>query len=87
MQHGNKGRPQARVTVTMNFRENVLYVSVFDEGNGFKEEPKDPDIVRIVENRDPPVGFGVFLMRRLMDGFEFRRLPNHGNEVRMAMKL
>jgi anti-sigma regulatory factor (Ser/Thr protein kinase) len=40
-----------------------------------------------MENLDPPVGFGVFLMRRLMDGVEFDRTSNHLHEVRMMMKL
>jgi anti-sigma regulatory factor (Ser/Thr protein kinase) len=60
---------------------------VFDEGAGLKAEPKDPDIERILENLDPPVGFGVFLMKRLMDKVEFNRTSNHRHEVRMMMKL
>jgi len=87
VQHGNKNRPDARVVVTMSFRDGVLYLSVLDEGDGFKETPKEPDIVRIMNNVDPPVGFGVFLMKKLMDGFEFKKLPDHRNEVRMSMKL
>ena len=86
-QHGNKGRPGARVVVTMSFREDVLYISVLDEGDGFKQAPKDPDIVRIMNDLDPPVGFGVFLMKKLMDEFEFKKLPDHRNEVRLAMRL
>jgi serine/threonine-protein kinase RsbW len=87
VQHGNKDRPNARVIVTMSFRNDVLYISVLDEGDGFKQTPKEPDIVRIMNNLDPPVGFGVFLMKKLMDEFEFNKLPDHLNEVRMAMKL
>lgn len=87
VQHGNKGRPDARVVVTMSFRDDVLHVSVLDEGDGFKQPPKNPDIVRIMNNLDPPVGFGVFLMKRLMDEFDYRKLSDHRNEVRMAMKL
>jgi serine/threonine-protein kinase RsbW len=87
VQHGNKDRPDARVIVTMSFRDNVLYISVLDEGKGFEETPKDPDIVRIMNNLDPPVGFGVFLMKKLMDQFVFEKLPDRRNEVRMAMKL
>jgi len=87
MQHGNKGKPEARVLVTAKFEDNALWISVFDEGNGLKAEPKDPDIERIIENLDPPVGFGVFLMRRLMDEVEFNKTSNHRHEVRMRMKL
>jgi serine/threonine-protein kinase RsbW len=87
VQHGNKDRPGARVVVTMSFGDNVLNISVLDEGDGFKQAPKDPDIVRIMNNLDPPVGFGVFLMKKLMDEFDYKKLPDHRNEVRMAMKL
>ena len=87
VQHGNKKRPYARVTVTMNFKDGIFNVSVFDEGEGFEGEPKDPDIARIIESLDPPIGFGTFLMRHLMDRVEFRKVANHAHEVRMAMRL
>lgn len=87
VQHGNKGRPDARVIITLSFRDDTLSISVFDQGKGFKEPPKEPDIVRIMDNLDPPLGFGVFLMKNLMDEFEFRKLPDDRNEVRMAVKL
>jgi serine/threonine-protein kinase RsbW len=87
VQHGNKNRPDARVIVTMSFRDDVLHISVFDEGEGFKQPPKEPDIARIMDNLDPPLGFGVFLIKKLMDQFEFEKLPDHHNEVKMAMKL
>jgi serine/threonine-protein kinase RsbW len=87
MQHGNKGKPDARVLVAIRFQGDSLSVSVSDEGDGLKSVPKDPDIERIIANLDPPVGFGLFLMRRLMDKVEFSKKPNHGHEVRMSMKL
>ena len=87
MQHGNRGKPDARVLVAIRFQADLLYVSVSDEGDGLKADPKDPDIERILERLDPPVGFGVFLMKRLMDKVEFNRTSNHRHEVRMMMKL
>jgi serine/threonine-protein kinase RsbW len=87
VQHGNKGKAEARVLVTAKFQDDVLWISVFDEGKGLKAQLKDPDIDRIIENLDPPVGFGVFLMKRLMDTVEFDRTTNHLHEVRMMMKL
>lgn len=87
VQHGNKGKPDARVLLAITFKENTLFISVFDEGGGFKAELKDPNIERIIDNLDPPVGFGVFLMKRLMDEVEFNKRSNHLHEVRMTMKL
>jgi serine/threonine-protein kinase RsbW len=87
VQHGNKGRADARVVVNARFEDGVFYISFFDEGEGFKKEPKDPDIVRIMDNLDPPVGFGVYLMKKLTDELEFKKLPDRPNEVRMALRL
>jgi serine/threonine-protein kinase RsbW len=87
VRHGNQDRQNTRVIVKMSFREGILAISVFDEGSGFESLPKDPDIVRIMDNLDPPVGFGIFLMKKLMDEVEFKKLPDHGNEVKMAMRL
>ena len=87
VQHGNKGRANARVVVSMDFSEGVLSVSVFDEGAGIEAEPKDPDIIRIMDNLDPPIGFGTFLMKRLMDQVVYKKHGGHRHEVRMKMKL
>jgi serine/threonine-protein kinase RsbW len=87
VQHGNRGKPDARVTVAFNFKDGVLDISVFDEGEGFKEDPKDPDIERIIANLDVAEGFGIFLIKRLMDKFEYRKSGDQRNEIRMSMKL
>jgi serine/threonine-protein kinase RsbW len=87
VQHGNKGKPDARVIVALSYVDGLLSISVFDEGEGLKEEPKDPDIVRIVDRIDPAVGFGVFLMKHLTDALEFRKAGNQKHEVRMQMRL
>jgi serine/threonine-protein kinase RsbW len=87
VQHGNKGKTDARVIVAFNFKDGILGISVFDEGDGLKEEPKDPDIERILDDLDVPVGFGVFLIKRLMDKFEFRKSSGQLNEIRMSMNL
>ena len=87
VQHGNKGKADARVIVAFNFKDGILGISVFDEGDGLKEEPKDPDIERILDDLDVPVGFGVFLIKRLMDKFEYRKSSGQLNEIRMSMNL
>jgi anti-sigma regulatory factor (Ser/Thr protein kinase) len=76
MQHGNKERPDARVTVSMTFK-----------GEGFKGFLPDPDIERIVNEQDPPVGFGTFLIRQLADQVEIDKTADGANFVRMTIKL
>jgi serine/threonine-protein kinase RsbW len=87
VQHGNREKPDARVVVTFSFKDGVLGVSVFDEGDGLKEEPKEPDIEKIFDDLDLAMGFGVFLIKRLMDNFEYRKSGDQMNEIRMSMKL
>ncbi len=87
VQHGNRGKADAQVIVAFNFKDGALDIYVFDQGDGLKEEPKDPDIARIVDSVDPPVGFGVFLIKHLMDEFEYRKSADQLNEIRMSMRL
>ena len=87
MQHGNKQRPDARVIVLMKFTDDTIYVSVQDEGEGFEEFLPDPDIERIVNEIDPPVGFGTFLIRELADQVEFEKTADGANVIKMAVKL
>ena len=87
MEHGNKGRPDARVTVSMNCRDDTLNVTVMDEGNGIKEFPPKPDIEKIIEDLESPAGFGLFLIEQLADQVEFNKEANGGHVVKMAIKM
>ena len=87
MQHGNKERPDARVTVLMSFKDDTIHVAVKDEGEGVKEILPDPDIDRIINNLDPPIGFGTFLIRELADRVEFDKTADGASIVKMAIKL
>ncbi|MEJ2198893.1 MAG: ATP-binding protein [Desulfuromonadales bacterium] len=87
MQHGNKERPDARVTVSMMFKDNTIQVTVMDQGEGFNEFLPDPNIERIVNEEDPPVGFGTFLIRQLADQVEIDKTADGASFVRMTIKL
>jgi serine/threonine-protein kinase RsbW len=87
MQHGNKGRPDARVVIHMNCKDNAINVSVLDEGDGINRLPPTPDIERIIDELDPPIGFGVFLIDQLSDKVEFNQMTDEGHAVRMAIKI
>ena len=87
MQHGNKERPDARVTVSMTVKDNTIQVTVMDQGEGFKGFLPDPNIERIVNEQDPPVGFGTFLIRQLADQVEIDKTADGANFVRMTIKL
>ena len=86
MQHGNKGRPDARVTIRMNLKEDTIYVTVTDDGEGIKKIYPKPDIDRIIDNLDPATGFGLFLINQLVDEVDFNIRTEKGNGLRMAIK-
>ena len=79
--HGNKVNEAKTVRIEITFKENVLKVSVSDEGMGFKpNEIPDPTRAENIENIH---GRGVFLMSKLADAIEFNE---HGNKVTMYFK-
>jgi len=87
MEHGNKGRADARVIVYLNCRDSVINVSVIDEGDGIKEFPPNPDTERIIDELDPPTGYGVFLINQLADKVQFNQMTDEGHAVRMAINM
>lgn len=86
MQHGNKGRPDARVVVLINCQGNTINVAVKDEGDGIKQFPPEPDIEKFIESLNPPIGFGLFLIKKLTDQVEFNAIDG-GHVVNMAIKM
>ena len=87
MQHGNKGKPDARVVVNMNFRNDTFTVSVVDEGDGMPDIPEFAGIVRIVEDNEPVRGLGVFMIQRLVDNVKFNQMTPEGHKVTIEIKL
>lgn len=86
MQHGNRGRPDAEVNIDFTYREEAIQVAVMDEGDGIKNTPPKPDIDRIMNNLDPPIGFGVYLIRELADEVEFNIETDRGHGLRMVIR-
>jgi serine/threonine-protein kinase RsbW len=87
MEHGNKGRPEARVIITMKVLDDTLSVSVVDEGDGILEMPEDPDIEKKIAELETPRRLGIYLIRRLMDQVEFNNKTEAGHEVKMIIRL
>jgi serine/threonine-protein kinase RsbW len=87
IEHGNKGRTDARVIVTMDFKDDAFSVSVMDEGEGIPEMPEEPDIEKKIQNLETPRGLGIFLIKRLADQVKFNEKTDDGHVVRMVIKL
>jgi len=87
MQHGNKGRNDAKVKVALSCVKDTINVQVSDEGSGIKEFPPNPDIENIIEDREPSIGFGLFLIKQLTDRVEFNQLTEKGHMVNMSINM
>jgi serine/threonine-protein kinase RsbW len=87
MQHGNKGRPDAKVTVSMKCDNETMVVQVADEGGGIKKFPPDPDIDKIIEEEELITGFGLFLIKQLADQVEFNQVVDEGHTVKMTINM
>jgi serine/threonine-protein kinase RsbW len=87
MQHGNKGRTDAKVIVSLSCQNDTIRVWVADEGNGIKVKPPKPDIDKIIETDEKFCGFGLFLIEQLADQVVFKETEGKGHVVEMALKM
>jgi len=86
MQHGNRGRPDAVVTIHIKFKENAIQILVMDEGDGIKEVLSKPNIERVINELDSPIKLGIFLIQELADEVEFNIDTDKGHCLRMVVK-
>jgi anti-sigma regulatory factor (Ser/Thr protein kinase) len=87
MQHGNMGRADAKVKVSLECDKGALVVRVMDEGVGLESDPPEPDIDEIIEQEKVITGFGLFLMRQLADEVEFLEIKDKGHVVKMTINM
>jgi serine/threonine-protein kinase RsbW len=87
MEHGNRGRPDARVVISMHLGDKDFRVTVKDEGNGIPYIPQNIDIRRKVERLEPPNGLGLFLIQQLVDRVDFNEETDGGHVVKMILKM
>ena len=87
MEHGNKGHPDARVIITMDYKENAITVSVIDEGTGVQKIPAEPDIRKKIEKLETPRGLGIFLIKQLADKVDLNQMTKDGHVVRMVIRM
>ena len=82
IEHGNKSDASSRVVVVLTVEPERLEVNVADEGH----EPFPPAISEPGRPEDHR-GWGMFLIRHLMDRVEVSTEPDGGNQVRMVIFL
>jgi serine/threonine-protein kinase RsbW len=68
MEHGNRYRPGVPVLIEVSASDADLYVTITDEGDGPPElDPETPDLEAKLEGMQTPRGWGLFLIRSMVD--------------------
>lgn len=68
--HGNQGRSDKNVTISLSLNDSQISFRIEDEGSGFDyDNLPDPTAP---ENLEKPSGRGIFLMRHLADEVTFQ---------------
>jgi serine/threonine-protein kinase RsbW len=87
MQHGNKGKIDAKVVVTIGFQNDAIWIWVGDEGDGIKVVSPKPNIDKIIEADETLSGFGLYIIEQLADHVEFKERPERGHIVEIALNM
>jgi len=86
IEHGNKMDASTKIGISLTVDEGRLQVAVHDEGGGIGQIPT-PNIESQIEgNADNTRGWGIFLMKSLMDEVTFESTPE-GNVVKLIIHL
>ncbi len=86
IEHGNKMDATTKVGVTLKAEESSLHVTVKDEGRGMGKYAH-PSIERKIKGKERTRGWGIFLIKRLVDEVKFGLGKKGGNVVKMIIYL
>jgi serine/threonine-protein kinase RsbW len=86
IEHGNKMDAGMKVGISLTVAGGQLRVAVEDEGEGIGQVAT-PDIDRQMEGEGETRGWGIFLIKNLMDEVSFESTPEGRNVVKMMIHL
>lgn len=86
IEHGNQMDSTTKVDITLTIQDAKLEVAVSDRGKGVGEI-KPPHIDEKIAGVEPARGWGMFLIRSLMNEVMLESLPEGGNVLRMVIHL
>jgi serine/threonine-protein kinase RsbW len=86
IEHGNKWNTTTKVGIYLSIDKTKLKVSVEDTGKGIRGKINEPNIDNKVEGKEGPRGWGIFLIKRLIDDIKFEP-KSDGNVTTMIIHL
>lgn len=95
IEHGNKLDQNARVGIILRPEDSQLQIDIYDEGVGFsKEMPclenkeiKSPCIEERIRTKNKSRGWGVFLIKNLMNEVKVQPSEKGGNVMTLVIHL
>ena len=87
MEHGNRFKKDTTVLVTLKVDKKKLEVNIKDEGGGLNRKIKDPEIEKQINGIENSRGWGMFLIKNLVDEVEMKKIPRGGNIIRMVVHV
>jgi serine/threonine-protein kinase RsbW len=82
IEYGSEFDVSTKVLIILNVGGKELEINVVDQGKqDFPETPLEPGA------GEGSRGWGIFLIKSLMDEVEFSKAPDGGNQIRMVIHL
>jgi serine/threonine-protein kinase RsbW len=86
IEHGNRLDASTKVGISLTVEDAKLQVAVQDEGPGIAHVDT-PSIDQKMAGEQKTRGWGIFLIKSLMDEVAFETSPEGGNVVKMIIHL
>ena len=79
MEHGNRYNPEVPVKIEVWLLEERLLVRIIDRGGSPPPNPnaQRPDLEAKLEGKQPPRGWGLFLIKNMVDDMRVSGNPDH----------
>lgn len=81
--HGYEGSESGNVSVEVRFESNCVMIMLEDEAKGFDFDGVKHRLSKSAVVENPGLGMGIYLMRKLMDKIEYKRI---GGKNRLTLE-
>ena len=87
IEHGNAMNTTTKVGISLSMNGTKMKVAVEDKGKGIRENIKEPNIDNKINGTETTRGWGIFLIKRLVDDIKFEPKTDGGNVTTMIIHL